>query len=157
VVAGWVIAGCGVAPDGSTGSTDSVESAEPVAEVSEALVAVANSCVCIGINEGGGCGNGAIGGANGQVHTGINTASVLANYGPDRTGATRTGWACRTAGTNRCVCIGINEGGGCGNGAIGGNNGQVKTGVTTASVLANYGPDRTGATRTGWKCRLDSI
>jgi len=154
MVVGWVVAGCGVAPEDSA---DPVENAAPVAEISEALTAVTNSCVCIGINEGGGCGNGAIGGNNGQINTGISTATVLASYGPDRTSATRTGWACRTTGTNSCVCIGINEGGGCGNGAVGGNNGQIRTGITTASVLASYGPDRTGATRTGWKCRLSAI
>jgi len=151
---GVVVAGCGVAPQEST---EALESAAPVAEVSEALTNVSNSCVCIGINEGGGCGNGAFGGNNGQVDSGVSMASVLANYGPDRVGATRTGWACRPTGLNSCVCIGINEGGGCGNGAFGGNNGQINTNISTASVIANYKPDRTGATRTGWKCRLSAI
>jgi len=154
VFAGLSLAGCVVAPDGST---DAAEGHESVAEVSEALVSVKNSCVCIGVNEGGGCGNGAVGGDNGNVKTGLSTATVIASYGPDRVGATRTGWACRPEGTNSCVCIGFNEGGGCGNGAVGGDNGNVKTGLSTATVIASYGPDRTGTKRTGWKCRLSGI
>jgi len=79
---------------------------------------------------------------------------VIASYGPDRTGTAVTGWACRPVGTNSCVCIGINATDGCGNGAIGASNGTVTTGLSTATVIASYGPDRTGSARTGWKCRI---
>ena len=150
-----VATSCGVEPEG--GAEGDPASADTVTQISGALTSVTNSCVCIGINQGGGCGNGAIGGDNGGVKTGLSTATVIASYGPDRTGATTTGWACRPEGTNSCVCIGINQGGGCGNGAIGGNNGTVKTGLSTATVIASYGPDRTGTARTGWKCRISGF
>ena len=57
-----------------------------------------------------------------------------------------------TSVTNSCVCIG-NSSGACGNGAVGGSRGRVMTGLSTATVIASYLPDRVGSEATGWACR----
>jgi hypothetical protein len=106
-------------------------------------------CVCVAAS----CGNGAIGGANGDVDDNISTASVVADYGPDRIGAQSTGWACRSVGVNSCVCVAAS----CGNGAISGANGDVDDNISTTRVIDEYGPDRIGTQSTGWKCRLTDI
>lgn len=54
-----------------------------------------------------------------------------------------------TSVTNSCVCVGST----CGNSAVGGNHGQVVTGLSTPNVVASYGPDRIGSEITGWACR----
>jgi hypothetical protein len=151
------VASCGVETEGAEGDQVDSAGADTVTETARALTSITNSCVCIGINATDGCGNGAVGGSNGLVRTGLSTATVIASYGPDRTGSATTGWACRPVGSNSCVCIGINATDGCGNGAIGGSNGVVKTGLSTATVIASYGPDRTGSARTGWKCRISGF
>jgi hypothetical protein len=106
--------------------------------------------VCVGAE---GCGNGAVGGANGQIDNGISTDAVLSDYRPDFVGAEASGWACRTAGLYSCICAAAL----CGNGAFGGVNGDIDSNISIASVFANYGPDRIGAQQTGWKCRLSEI
>lgn len=142
---GALAAGCsGIQDsDGYSGAQDA-----PLGELAQALVA-ANSCVCVAAS----CGNGAIGGANGEIDNGISTESVLSDYRPDFGGNQASGWACRTVGLNSCVCASSS----CGNGAIGGANGDIDTNISTASVLKDYGPDRIGAQQTGWKCRLSEI
>jgi hypothetical protein len=115
---------------------------------------VTNSCVCVGRVAGGACGNDAIGGSHGQVFTGLATDAVIGSYKPDRIGPQASGWACLPEASNTCVCIGIPTAvGTCGNGAIGGSNGQIVTKVPTPIVIASYGPDRIGTEATGWKCR----
>jgi hypothetical protein len=101
------------------------------------------------------CGNGAVSGAHGEVHTGVSPADVISLYGPDRIGSRATGWACLVEATaNICTCVGsAATGSACDNGAILGSLGDTYINVNTATVITSYGPERIGSEATGWACR----
>ena len=142
--AGSISIGCEGLNQATNDDPSAVDEAD-LGELSQALGAI-NSCVCVASS----CGNGGIGGANGDIDNNLSTEVVLSDYRPDLIGAAATGWACRTAGLHSCVCT-LDA---CGNGAIGGVSGDLDTNIPIESVLTDYGPDRIGAQATGWSCLL---
>lgn len=60
--------------------------------------------------------------------------------------------------TYSCVCIGTSASSPyCGNNAVGGDYGNVKSGMTASEVIASYGPERIGPRKTGWACMVKAV
>jgi hypothetical protein len=103
------------------------------------------TCAC---DATGGCGNNAIGGAFNDLHQGLTQAEVASDYGPDLTGAQATGWVCLEERSYVCGCFAD----ACGNDGVGGDHGDLKTGLTAVDVAQSFSPWRTDARSTGWQC-----
>lgn len=108
------------------------------------------TCECVAAT----CGNGGAAGVRGNLHTGLLPSDVVGLYGPERIGAQTTGWACLVeTNHNSCTCVGsAATGTSCGNGAFVGSNGDTVLNISTANVIAGYGPKRIGNEATGWAC-----
>jgi hypothetical protein len=95
-----------------------------------------------------GCGNGGIGGNNGDIFTGLSQATVNKYFGPN------TGWTCVAPAAIRsgpggplgCFCQYY-----CGNGGIGANPNTFDLHLTQARVNTYYGGGHPG-NQTGWLC-----
>jgi hypothetical protein len=89
----------------------------------------------------------------GQQHTGISLARLGPKYGPARTGAEATGWACKAeAAPPKYVCTCSRDACGGPDNILEGERGQRHTGVAASHLTASYAPERTGAEATGWTC-----
>jgi hypothetical protein len=94
-----------------------------------------------------GCGNGGVGGDQGDIFTGVPSADVNQYFGPN------TGWTCvvpkavrGSGGPLGCFCAGY-----CGNGGIGADPNTFDLGLTQATVDSSYGGGKAG-NKTGWLC-----
>jgi hypothetical protein len=114
-----------------------------------------NVCTCVGLPIAYVCGNAALGGSGGDTFTNIGTSETIALFGVRRIGTEDTGWACYPSRvgdgnplTFTCTCVDAT----CGNGAMGGVQDDVQTGVSASDVVNLYGPDRIAPRATGWVC-----
>ena len=111
-----------------------------------ALAQSANeACSCTG----NGCGNGAVGGDQGDIFTGVSPANVKQYFTPNP----NTGWTCvvpakirGTGGPLGCFCAQY-----CGNGGIGANPNYFDLGLSQSTVNSSYGGGKPG-NKTGWLC-----
>lgn len=102
-------------------------------------------CSCTGAA----CGNGAVGGNQGDIFVNITPANVQKYF----TGNPNTGWTCvvpakvnGSGGPLGCFCKGY-----CGNGGIGANPNTFNLGLSQATIDAQYGGGKAG-NKTGWLC-----
>jgi hypothetical protein len=103
------------------------------------------ACVCTAAA----CGNNAIGGNQGDIFTGLTSATVQKYFttNPD------TGWTCfvpakirGTGGPLGCYCANY-----CGNGGIGADPNYIDLGLSQDTVNSSYGGGKPG-NPTGWLC-----
>lgn len=93
------------------------------------------------------CGNGGIGGNQGDIFTGVPPADVAKYFGPN------TGWTCvaprlvrGSGGPKGCFCADY-----CGNGGIGADPKTFDLGLSQETIDSKYGGGKPG-NRTGWLC-----
>jgi hypothetical protein len=105
------------------------------------------SCTGVQVNPALGCGNGGIGGNQGDIFTAVTPADVQQFFGAG------TGWTCvvpkavwSSGGPLGCFCAGY-----CGNGGMGANPNTFSLGLTQTNVTASYGGGQAG-NKTGWLC-----
>lgn len=105
------------------------------------------SCTGVSVQPSAGCGNGGIGGAQGDIFTNVPPATVQSSFGPN------TGWTCVVPSLVRgqggplgCFCANL-----CGNGGIGADPNTFDLGLSQSSVNSSYGGGQAG-NKTGWLC-----
>jgi len=108
-------------------------------------------CSCTGISASAtGCGNGAVGGKQGDIVVNVTPANVAKYLTPNRS----TGWTCAVpsktngaGGPLGCFCKTL-----CGkNGGIGANASTFNLGLSQAAIYQFYGRGKAG-NPTGWLC-----
>ena len=106
------------------------------------------SCICTG-GAWASCGNGAIGGAQGDLFVNLSPATAGTRFKANP----NTGWTCVVPAATRgaggplgCYCKGL-----CGNGGVGADPNYFDLGLSQDRVNAGYGGGKPG-NRTGWLC-----
>ncbi|HYG62925.1 MAG TPA: hypothetical protein VEL74_10115 [Thermoanaerobaculia bacterium] len=94
-----------------------------------------------------GCGNGGVGGDQGDIFINVPPAEVKQYFGPN------TGWTCvvpslvrGSGGPLGCFCAGY-----CGNGGIGADPNTFDLGLSQDTINSSYGGGKPG-NKTGWLC-----